>query len=164
MLSSLQKFICLIALLFAINVQSHKVDPKINDKCSVELEGIIFRQRNCTFEYFKRLEIKFRAGGEHLLFTTQASPFIKSFSNTYQLIILVSNPFGFTDIYDVDGTTTSVPLSIYPETAQTFINFPGFIRQVNNGNFYYAFPVFSSDGQYLLIKFKMEHSRDVVLC
>lgn len=164
MFASLHTLIFLFALCFAINVQSRNVDPNVSDKCSVELEGIIFSPKNCTFEYLKRLEAKFRAGGEHLLFTSQASPFIKAFVNTYQVGVKVANPFGLATNYAIDGVTTIVPAFVYSDTAQSYINFPGFVRQPSYGNFYYAFPVFSSDGQYLMVYFILDHTRDVVFC
>lgn len=151
--------------LFAINTaSSHKVIDS-NRKCSIKLEGIIYGPETCAKKYFDQISKQFRANSE-ILFTdtVQADAFLYNFASTYQVIVAIATPMGANTLYNPDGSQSEGFPNQYTNTAQAFLNFPGFIRQVSDFKFYYSFNAFSRNGQYYGVTLSMPLSRDPLYC
>lgn len=148
-----------------LTVQAKHVDPSYNEKCSLELQAILHKPKSCAFNYLQSLELRFREdGGRYLLFTAQADSFIYTFENTYNIFIKTADAFGQSTKYYPDGTKSLGSLGFYTDTAQSYMKFPGFVRQVSNQKFYYTFSIFSEDAQYKAVTFEMYTVDDPIFC
>lgn len=147
-----------------INIDS----PKEVDKsavCARELQKILFKPKSCAFNYLNELALKFRTGAQTILFNNQADSFIYSFEVAYKLIIRLTDPFGYVTTYFPNGTkSVTSPAGVYPDLAQSYLRFPGFIRNTKYRRFFYEFSMFSVDAQYYAISFSMSLDDDPIFC
>lgn len=84
--------------------------------------------------------------------------------STFFVGVVTINPFGATTRYTPLGTTEPGSPVKYTDTAQSYLNHGGFVRQVSNQNFYYTFHVFSKNAEYLGITLSMPLERDPIYC
>ena len=161
-MKSLYLFITFISAIFASVIYDQ---PAVSKKCTRKLEEILFKPDPCAFRYLQTVANKFRARAQ-ILFGPQdlADSFIYNFENEYQVEIALVDAFGGSVNYNPDGTKSSGEPVQYTDTAQAYLNFPGFVRQVSQQNFYYTFQVFSPDGQYYAVTLIMPLSDDPIVC
>ena len=135
------------------------------NKCSRVLEEILFRPETCAFKYLQSIARKFQIRSE-ILFGPQnlVDAFIFSFENEYQIEIDLIDPFGGVVKYYPDGTKSVGVPGQYTDTAQSFLNFAGFVRQVRGKKFYFTFPVYSNEGGYYTVTFYMPLKNDPLVC
>lgn len=161
-MKSLYLFITFISAIFASVIYDQ---PAVSKKCTRKLEEILFKPDPCAFRYLQTVANKFRARAQ-ILFGPQdlVDSFIFSFENEYKVKVDLVNPFGGVVKYHPDGTKSIGEPAQYSNTAQAYLNFPGFVRQVNQENFYYTFQVYSPDGQYYAVTLIMPLSDDPIVC
>lgn len=132
-------------------------------KCSKLLAQIVYKPETCAFKYLDKISIPLREESE-ILFTSSADSFIYSFENTYNVLVILVDSLGNTVNYYPNQTKSSGPPVMYTDTAQSYLNFPGFVRQVSDQKFYYTFNVFSKDAKHYEVTLSMPLSRDPIFC
>lgn len=141
------------------------INNKNEIKCSKYLAGIINRPETCAYQYLNRLREEFLVGSQ-LIFTPQASSFVIGFETKYQVLVGLVNAMGKTIFYTTNGTKQPDSLSEYPDIAQAYLNFPGFIREIEDSyaGFYLSFIVYSVDAQMYTVTLSIPLSKDPISC
>lgn len=153
----------IISVTFASSLRSSSVVS--SKKCSRELEEIIYKPETCTFLYMQSLERKFRAGGQVIFGPEeQADAYIYTFEKNYGVTISLQKPFGNSVIYNPDGTKTEGSPEQYAGTAQSYLNFPGFVKSTSSSEFYYHFNEYSPDARFYGVTIIMPLANEVLSC
>ena len=147
----------------AIANQSHKLGFGTQKQCSRLLESTIFKPNSCAYKYLHKLGESFRVRAQ-ALFTPLASQFIYNFEVDNRVVVGLVDAFGQQVIYNFNGTASVGEPAQYSDTAQAFLNFPGFTRQVSLKSFYYTFQVYSPDAKYYAVTFQMPLEDDPIFC
>ena len=157
-------FICIIVFVFNF-ARLNAINNKNEIKCSKYLAKTINRPESCAYQYLNRLRKEFLVGCQ-LLFTPQASSFVISFEIKYQVSVALVDAMGYTTFYNSNGTKQPASPSQYPDIAQAYLNFPGFIRETkeNSEGFYFSFIVYSVDAQMYTVTLSMPLSKDPISC
>ena len=168
-MSSLTNFILLLfSAIFISTFESKNFFPKPSQclksrKCSNELAQIVYKPESCALQYFDKISVPLKTRSE-IFFTAEADSFIYSFENTHNVLVTLVDSMGKTMIYYPNLTKISGPPVMYTDTAQSYINFPGFVRQVGDQEFYYTFSIFSKEGQHYDVTLSMPLSKDPIFC
>jgi hypothetical protein len=135
-------------------------------KCTRELQGIIHKPSTCALSYLEGLAEKFKVGSP-IIFTSQvqANAYILTFANTYGIDIGLIPTFGDQTVYTSTGsqTETSLPM-MFSTTAQSYLNFGGFVNAVGASSFYYKFRIFSRDGQQYGVSLMLSNANTPIGC
>lgn len=135
------------------------------NQCSRQLQIALHKPETCAYKYLSKISEIFKARSQVLFTSTsEADSFIYTFENTFNVLVSLANPFGKYTNYYPNGTKQPGQPAKYTDTAQSYLNFPGFVRQISSQEFYYTFNVFSTDGQYYDITLSMPLSRDPIVC
>lgn len=147
------------SLIFAKSFTSHQ-----ENKCSRALDNIIYTPESCAYKYLDKLRKKFLLEAP-LLFTPQIDSFIFNFENNNQISVTIIDAMGSTTNYNYQTKTkTSGQPVKYLDTARSYINFPGFVRQISSSSFYFTFVVFSVNAEMLSVTFSLPISQDPIFC
>lgn len=156
-------FLFLSTLLEAKNLYYKPRQCLKSRKCSRELAAIVYKPETCALKYLDRISTTLKARSQ-ILFTPQADSFIYSFENTYNVLLTLVDAMGNTMEYFPNQTKVPGTPVKYTDTAQSYLNFPGFVRQASNQKFYYTFSIFSEDGQYYDVTLSMPLAKDPIFC
>lgn len=158
------KLIISLAFLFLFALlETKRLKYSKSNKCSRELEAIIYKPETCALQYFNRISAQLKARSE-VFFTPQADPFIYTFINEYNVLLSLVDAMGNTMNYYPNLTKSPGSPVQYTDTAQSYLNIPGFVRQVSNQKFYYTFSIFSKNGEYYDVTLSMSLAKDPIFC
>lgn len=151
---------CLILII----LNSNSIVSKNENVCSSALAGVIYRPESCAYQYLNKLHKEFLMGSQ-LLFTPQAENFIYTFESTHQIKVKLVNAMGDTTNYYYQSKSSSAGQPVmYTDIARSYINFPGFVRQVSDSFFYFSFVVFSVNAEMFTVTLSMPLSQDPIFC
>lgn len=168
-MSSITNFILLLfPTIFLSIFESKSLFPKPSQcvksrKCSKLLAQIVHKPETCALKYFDNISVTLKERSE-ILFNPNADSFIYSFENTYNVLVILVDALGNTMNYYPNQTKSSGPPVMYTDTAQSYLNFPGFVRQVSDQKFYYTFNVFSNKAEHYEVTLSMPLSKDPIFC
>lgn len=139
--------------------------PFSSKKCSRALEEVIYKPETCAFLYMQSIAQKFILRSP-IVFgpEEQADAFIYSFENEFGILVDLVDAFGRVTKYSSDGTKSQGAPNKYSNSAQAYLNFPGFVRQPTDSNFFYTFQIFSQDARYYAVTFIMPLENDPIVC
>lgn len=163
-ISSLSIFYFIVIIQF-ISIFTKTINENSNNnKCSSALEQVIYRPETCAYQYLNKLHKEFLIRSP-LLFTSQADAFIYSFESMYNVYVTLIDAMGKTTNYYYSNKTKSNGQPVkYTDTARSYINFPGFVRQVSSSSFYFTFVVFSVNAEMYSVTISMPLSQDPIFC
>ena len=121
---------------------------KATRKCTRELEAILHKPQTYELLYLEGLAREFKLGSPQIFASPeQADAFIYSFAQKYRIEVTLVPTFGDSVNYYPDGTSAEGSHSKYTDTAQSYLNFGGFVKQVSDERFFYTFSINSPDAR-----------------
>lgn len=153
----------LVLLFSVIFINSRTLLCLQSSKCSKDLEKIIYKPDTCALKYFEKISADIKASSQ-VFFTPEADSFIYAFENAFNVNLTLVDALGHTMNYYPNKTKSAGWPVIYADVAQSYLNLPGFARQVSCQTFYYTFAIFSKEGQYYGVTLSMPLSKDPVFC
>ena len=151
-----------LSAISAKSLPSHRGNHQ--NKCSHALAKVIYTPESCAYKYLNKLRKKFLLGTP-LLFTPQIDSFIFNFEIVNRISVTIVDAMGSTTNYNYQTKTkTSGQPVKYLDTARSYINFPGFVRQISSSSFYFTFVVFSDNAEVLSVTFTLPISQDPIVC
>ena len=119
-------------------------------QCSKELAGIVYNVESPQSKYLTRIS-KVLVSQRPLLFTPDRSVDVfRNFATTFQVGLVVADPFGLVTIYNADGTSAVATDTLHYTSSnfdRSLLNQPSY--KIRDGIAYLTFGVFNSDAQYL---------------
>lgn len=122
--------VLLLSSLISYTLASSSVSVRT---CSRALEQIVYKPPSYAFLYMQSLARKFRPRGQ-ILFgpVEQADAYIFTFASENKVEVTLSDAFAIVVNYHPDGTKFSGSPVKYANTAQAYLNLPGFVKQTSN--------------------------------
>lgn len=149
-------------LIYAKSSLSNKGNNQ--NKCSRALANVIYDPKSCAYQYLDKLRKKFLIDSP-LLFTPQMDSFIFNFENNNQISVAIVNAMGDLTNYNYQTKTKTPDQPVkYIDTARSYLNFPGFVRQISSESFYFTFVVFSVNAEMYTVTFSMPLSQEPIFC
>lgn len=149
------------------SIKKNSIQIKYSDakKCTRNLENVLYKPENCAYIYLRSIAYKFLPRSQ-IIFKDQehGDAFIYNFEAEYGVKVDLIDPFGHVTKYHPNGTKSHGLPNKYTDSAQAYLNFGGFVRQVNQNNFFYTFQIFSPDGQYIGVTLYVPLSEDPLVC